>query len=375
MAPKKAVNPDCMIKLVRPAKSGSPIGLGKVAMGTVGPWRKETGPAEPTAKQKPSGAIESYFNQKQGRHVRTGDPGSGEGTRVSEAHRMPESESESGINPLLEGSASGKAIPIQEPSDSVSLEAIYQTIMARWEETRTVSHKTQSAYCKLQGAIRRVAKICSEFSERMGELKTRTVTLESESLAHNAVTDQLEIRMSDTQWKLEVFENRLRLNNLRVLGSPEEVEDNDIREFIIKLFKGAFPELLEWNWATEVHHAHRFPFEPRRQGRQESDKLREVLFLEVGGGGFILWLSVYDLASPDRKRSCEGCNIFVRPDFCHVNVEERQHLRQLILPFQLKGVQAYLINPATLKIVVQDWAQFFTSEIKAKEFLDGMGPS
>ncbi|KAJ1210951.1 hypothetical protein NDU88_006313 [Pleurodeles waltl] len=51
----------------------------------------------------------------------------------------------------------------------VSLEPIHQSIMEYREETRAESRRTQAVCRKMQGAIWRVGKMCSEFAEQMGE--------------------------------------------------------------------------------------------------------------------------------------------------------------------------------------------------------------
>lgn len=65
-------------------------------------------------------------------------------------------------------------------------------------------------------------------------------------------------------------------------------------------------------------------------------------------------------------------SFFVRPDFCHSMVERRWRLRQLIKPFQEKTIQIYLINPAQLKVIHEGQVQYFSSEIKAREYLDAL---
>ncbi|KAJ1179050.1 hypothetical protein NDU88_004289 [Pleurodeles waltl] len=129
----------------------------------------------------------------------------------------------------------------------VSLKAVNQSIMAHREDTWADGRRTQNAYRKLHGAVHCVAKTCTKFSDRLGELSARIVSLETESEAEKTTTDMLETGVSDAHWKLEDFDNRLRKNNLRVLGIPEVVEGAEGEEtskFIVRL---SFPELSVWN--------------------------------------------------------------------------------------------------------------------------------
>ena len=86
-------------------------------------------------------------------------------------------------------------------------------------------------------------------------------------------------------------------------------------------------------------------------------------------GNYLLRQLVSAKARPDAKITAGGQTYFVRPDFCHATVERRWRLRQLVPSFQEKGWQAFVIAPARLKAVKGDEFHFFTSEVKAQEFL------
>ncbi|KAJ1114895.1 hypothetical protein NDU88_003125 [Pleurodeles waltl] len=96
----------------------------------------------------------------------------------------------------------------------------------------------------MQGAIRRVAKMCTKFAVSMGEAETRISKLEDDAVAHWEIKYSLKAQMEDTHWKLADLEYRSRQNNLRVLGIPEGVEGADPRRFVVNLFKEAFPDLV-----------------------------------------------------------------------------------------------------------------------------------
>ncbi|KAJ1183913.1 hypothetical protein NDU88_000723 [Pleurodeles waltl] len=71
---------------------------------------------------------------------------------------------------------------------------------------------------KMQIQIRRVAKTCSEFTTRMEEAETRISRLEDEAGARQSSREMMEKQLEDNQWKLTDLEDRMRRNNLRVLG-------------------------------------------------------------------------------------------------------------------------------------------------------------
>ncbi|KAJ1144384.1 hypothetical protein NDU88_010683 [Pleurodeles waltl] len=94
----------------------------------------------------------------------------------------------------------------------------------------------------------------------MEEVETRISQLEDDVGSQKLTRDTMEKQLEDTQWKLTDLEDRLRRNNLRVLGIPEGVEGSDPRGFVVALFKEAFPDLNQWEWEREIQRAHRFPF-------------------------------------------------------------------------------------------------------------------
>ncbi|KAJ1090678.1 hypothetical protein NDU88_003807 [Pleurodeles waltl] len=74
-------------------------------------------------------------------------------------------------------------------------------------------------------------------------------------------------------------------------------------------------------------------------------------------------------AHPDAPRCADNVTFFTRLDYCHVTVERRWRLRQLIKPYQDIGGEAYLLAPAWLKTMIEEKIIIFTSEIQAKEYL------
>ncbi|KAJ1207827.1 hypothetical protein NDU88_003217 [Pleurodeles waltl] len=91
-------------------------------------------------------------------------------------------------------------------------------------------------------------------------METRISRLENDAGSQQVTREAMEKQLEDTQWKLTDLEDRLRRNNLPVLGIPEGAEGSDIHSFMVALFKEAFPDLQQWDWDREIQRAHRFPF-------------------------------------------------------------------------------------------------------------------
>ncbi|XP_078533690.1 uncharacterized protein LOC144819833 [Lissotriton helveticus] len=248
------------------------------------------------------------------------------------------------------------------------MDTVLQAIASHREQTSKDGRRAQQALHKVQGVVRKLSKSVAASNARMTDMEDRIVVNEAEATAVKEQVDAHDAELKDVRWKLEEMENRMRRNNLRVLGVPEKIEGENVRMFVIQLFKDTLPELSTWNWELEVQRAHRTPF-TLRATKEQSKYPRAIL---VYFGNFLLRQAIAEKARPDAHRTRGEISYFVRPDFCHTTVERRWRLRQLIKPFLEKKAQVYLNNPATLKVIYKGHAKFFTSEIKAKDFLDSM---
>ncbi|KAJ1114762.1 hypothetical protein NDU88_002993 [Pleurodeles waltl] len=135
----------------------------------------------------------------------------------------------------------------------------------------------------MQTQIRQVAKTCSEFTSYIEEAETRISRLEDDVGSQKMARENMEKQLEDTQWKLTDLEDRLRRNNLRVLGIPEGVEGSDPRLFVVALFKEAFRDLHQWEWEREIQRAHRFPFNRTAADDYQSHKTEYYEYGEKTG--------------------------------------------------------------------------------------------
>lgn len=279
----------------------------------------------------------------------------------------------SGGSSMLADKADKDKVPLgdrgsQDPPQQITLDLIYETMLAHRAESKQDSARTQGACRKLQNAVRRVGRACSDIGASVGEAESRISVLEDDLAAQKSATEAMKSQKEDVLSRLTDLENRMRRNNLRVLGIPEGVEGEDIRKFITDLFLEALPELTQWDWQKELQRVHRFPFQLRSQPNNSNTEYHPRTIL-ISLNNFLAREALFDLARPNKKRAAKGCNFFVRPDFCQETVTRRWHLRQLIPLFQAKESQAFLLSPAKLKVVYKGQTTFFLSEIQAREYL------
>ncbi|KAJ1171666.1 hypothetical protein NDU88_003525 [Pleurodeles waltl] len=133
----------------------------------------------------------------------------------------------------------------------------------------------------------------------MEEAETRISRLEDEAGAHQSSREVMEKQLEDTQWKLTDLEDRMRRNNLRVLGVPEGLEGSDTHSFMVALFKEAFPDLQQWDWDKEVQRAHRFPFSKRGSNSEGGSGRPRVILISLLN--YQARQAIYDRARPNAR--------------------------------------------------------------------------
>lgn len=269
--------------------------------------------------------------------------------------------------PADASSQEGNKLPVGA-NQNTSLDLLYETLKQMQGEARAEGRRARHASQKIQASLKKVNKLYTDMAEKVAQVEERTGRLEDEVSKWQNFRQTQEKMAEDVQWKLEDFENLQRRNNIRLLGVAEGLEEKDPRKFVVKLLRGAFPEMTEWNWENEIQRAHRFPLTPKKSlGSMQTERPRAILIFI---GNYLLRQEIIDKAKPNSKRSFQDITFFARPDFCHVTVERRWRLRQLIPTFQGLGSEAFLLFPAKLKVITRGQVRMFFSEVKAQQFVD-----
>ncbi|KAJ1203195.1 hypothetical protein NDU88_006988 [Pleurodeles waltl] len=129
----------------------------------------------------------------------------------------------------MEGNNGGmKSATCAASTDSGMLQSIFNSIKEFQTETLIESRRASVATKRLQGAVRKVAKSCTEIEAKLGTMDERIVAVEEDVDMLKQQNAAQEGQLTDIMWKLEDFENRQRRNNLSFLG----LEGNDIRAYM-----------------------------------------------------------------------------------------------------------------------------------------------
>ncbi|KAJ1133137.1 hypothetical protein NDU88_011434 [Pleurodeles waltl] len=165
----------------------------------------------------------------------------------------PTTNNQGSVNNNMEGGTGGPASNLcVTGTEAGMLQSIYSSIKELQTETRIESRHARVATKRLQGTVRKVAKSCTEIGAKLWLMEERIGAVEEDVDALKEQSATRDDQMTDVMWKLEDFENQQRINNLRFLGIPEGLEGSNIQTYMVKLLRGAFPELGNWDWENEL---------------------------------------------------------------------------------------------------------------------------
>lgn len=94
--------------------------------------------------------------------------------------------------------------------------------------------------------------------DRMAEVENRISQLEDTVIHIPKKITTVEKQIGTWQQKTDDFENRMRHNNIRIIGLPEKAEGFNPGDFIEKWLRNTFPD-IEVSKAFAVERAHRVP--------------------------------------------------------------------------------------------------------------------
>lgn len=198
--------------------------------------------------------------------------------------------------------------------------------------------------------------------ERVKETESRISQLEDAAAPLPARLSSLEKAAGLWSQRADDLENRLRRNNLRILGLPERSEGGDPCSFAESWLKDTFPNAA-LSPVFAVERAHRVPARPLPPGapprpflvRLLSSRDRDAILQAARQKGDILY---------------NNNNVSIFPDFSaalqklrasYINVKKR--LRGLNISYSMSF-------PAKLRVIHEDKTVFFTSPTEADAWMN-----
>lgn len=159
--------------------------------------------------------------------------------------------------------------------------------------------------------------------------------------------------------KLADLEDRNRRCNIRVIGLPERAEGSNATQFLSRSLPEWFPTLR--GLQIEIMRAHRI-YSDNASNRGAN---RTLIF------NTLRYPTRQAILAASRKNplSIDGRRIRFSPDYSNHTVKRRQAMHQAMNAARAKGLDFFLIYPATLKIKDGDQYEAFTSPIEAENFV------
>ena len=270
-------------------------------------------------------------------------------TQAMEAIFAEHSEGEE--NDLSDMGAQGTGDAVVQAAAQPTLADILRAVNLGNASVNTVREELSLLRQDLQKMRERTTAVES----RVSEIEDRMTPIEREAKAAYQLAREATDRAED-------FENRLRRNNVRIVGLPEKVEGRDptayVEGWLLDIFgKNSFSPLFA------VERAHRVPARPPAPGGPPRPMLAKLLHYRDRE-------TVLRQARERANIQHNGTRVSFYPDFS-AEVQRRRakffdvkrRLRQLQLSYAM-------LYPAKLRVIVEGQAQFFDSAKDAANWLD-----
>uniref|UniRef100_A0A672I783 L1 transposable element RRM domain-containing protein n=1 Tax=Salarias fasciatus TaxID=181472 RepID=A0A672I783_SALFA len=164
------------------------------------------------------------------------------------------------------------------------------------------------------------------------------------------------------QRKLADLEDRSRRCNVHVIGLPAGSEGNNAVQFLTKSLPKWFPTLS--NMEGEIMRAHRVYSDDRKNSRGPPTLIFNTLRY-----------TTRQLILRAAKKSplvVDGRPVRFSPDYSGHTVKRRQAFTQAMNMARKKGVEFFLLYPATLKVKAAGKTEIFQSADDAEEFISSL---
>uniref|UniRef100_A0A803KDP9 L1 transposable element RRM domain-containing protein n=1 Tax=Xenopus tropicalis TaxID=8364 RepID=A0A803KDP9_XENTR len=249
----------------------------------------------------------------------------------------------------------GMVAETPEPSPSELLSAII--------ESRTA---TTSQLEEIKVDISLLRHDLQNIRERTTEVETRVSTLEDTvSPLPNNIT-VIKQQLQQALDKTEDLENRLRRNNVRIVGLPEKVEGQNPETFIENWLKQTLGNDT-FSTMFVVERAHRVPTRPHPPGAPPRPFLLRMLNYRDRDAA----LKAARIKGPI---TFNGTTVSLYPDFSPTIQKQRATFTAIKRRLREAHIPYGMIYPARLRVQDGDRAQFFNSPAEADDWLTRRNP-
>lgn len=222
----------------------------------------------------------------------------------------------------------------------------------RLAQIQQVGKDTDQKLSAIQAELATLTAGLGAIKSDVNSLKTTIESNSSTLLSHDQTLHAMELKLAD-------MEDRNRRCNIRVTGLEEGLEGSSATQFLARSLPKWFP-ILDGR-QIEIMRAHRIYNDNARNRGVSRTLIFNVLRYPTRQ-------AILQAARKD-PLTIGGRRIRFSPDYSSFTVKRRQSFHQAMDAARAKGLDFFLIYPATLKI--KDGAQYkaFTSPGEAESFL------
>lgn len=214
---------------------------------------------------------------------------------------------------------------------------------------------------KLTAIHGQLASLTASLGSIRSEVDTIKTTVESNSCTldnHNRTLQDMEMKLAD-------MEDRSRRCNIRIIGLKEGVEGSNAIQYLSHSLPIWFTKLADVQ--VEIMRAHRIYSESSKKNVNTN---RTLIF------NVLRYTTRQAILQAARKNplSIDGRRIRFSPDYSNYTVKRRQAFRQAMDSARARGLDFFLLYPATLKIKEGTQYVAFTSAEDAEDYVNRAAP-
>lgn len=202
-----------------------------------------------------------------------------------------------------------------------------------------------------------------KLDKRLTTVEHRVSNAEDRSIRHERALGYLLRREARLTAKQDDMENRLRRNNIRVYGIPEEAEGKEMVPFMVEFFRTTLT--LKDDVEIKLERALRAMAKPKTKASTRSIIVR---FLD-----FSVKQAVLQQAWKQRDITFQGQKVYFDQDYSPDVQRKRKKVREVIKRLREKNIKAQSPYPAQLKVFLDTGVKVFPSLLEAQSFLKELG--
>lgn len=230
-------------------------------------------------------------------------------------------------------------------------------------ELRKLRRENGDAFQETKQSLNRLETSVGEIKQQMEKLDKRLTTVEhrvsnaeDRSIRHERALGYLLRREARLTAKQDDMENRLRRNNIRVYGIPEEAEGKEMVPFMVEFFRTTLT--LKDDVEIKLERALR-AMAPKPKTKASTRSII-VRFLD-----FSVKQAVLQQAWKQRDITFQGQKVYFDQDYSPDVQRKRKKVREVIKRLREKNIKAQSPYPAQLKVFLDTGVKVFPSLLEA----------